>query len=78
MYTPCPKAVLMKEEKLIPDPNGNIELLQQFWSDGLQQSQANPSVIPPLMAFAELSADQDSRNQETAERIQNQYLKEYV
>ena len=78
MYTNQPKSVLMKEEKLIPDPQGNVELVTQFWSDELQQDQAFAGVIPPLMAYAELSTDRDSRNQETAERIKNQYLNEYV
>lgn len=74
IYTHQTRSVIMKNEKLIPDPNGNIEVLQQFWSDELQQTQANPSAVPPLLAYAELSTNRDSRNQETAERIKNQYL----
>jgi len=78
LYSRHSKSILMKEERLVPDPNGNIDLLQQFWSDELQQNQTNPRVVPPLLAFAELSTNKDSRNHETAERIKNQYLNAHV
>jgi hypothetical protein len=74
MYTKENKQVIMKDQKLIPDPNGNIDLMQQFWADALQKNQKYPKVVPPLIAYAELATDRDSRNQETAERIKAYYL----
>jgi len=74
IYTRLDKITLMRAQKLIPDPNGNVEVLNQFWSDGLQQIQQHRNVVPPIMAYAELATSIDSRNQEIAERIKNQYL----
>ncbi|MDN3548826.1 type IV toxin-antitoxin system AbiEi family antitoxin [Mucilaginibacter aquaedulcis] len=72
IYTREPKAVLMKKLHLIPDLNGNIEILEQFWKDN------GPGIhiptVPALLAYAELITSFDSRNQETAERIKMKYL----
>lgn len=74
IYTNLDKSKLMKEEKLIPDPKGNVEVLTQFWRDELQQAQKLMNVVPPILAYAELTTSKDSRNQEVADRIKNQYL----
>jgi hypothetical protein len=74
IYTRQDKSTLMRTEKLVPDSRGNVEVLTKFWSDELQQSQTQKSVVPPLLAYAELATSKDSRNQETAERIKTQYL----
>ncbi|WP_186292754.1 type IV toxin-antitoxin system AbiEi family antitoxin [Mucilaginibacter corticis] len=74
IYTRLDKTNLMKDQKLIPDPKGKVEAISQFWSDDLQQAQEHRNVVPPIMAYAELATSMDSRNQETAERIKNQYL----
>ena len=75
IYTKENKNAFMKQQRLIPDLSGKLEVFQQFWSDELQKVQVNQQVVPPLIAFAELATDKDSRNQETAERIKAKYLK---
>lgn len=75
IYTKENKNVFMKQQRLIPELSGKLEVFQQFWSDELQKAQVNQQVVPPLIAFAELATDKDSRNQETAERIKEKYLK---
>lgn len=75
IYTKENKNVFMKQQRLIPDFSGKLEVFQQFWSDELQNAQVNQQVVPPLIAFAELATDKDSRNRETAERIKEKYLK---
>ncbi|WP_426672098.1 type IV toxin-antitoxin system AbiEi family antitoxin [Mucilaginibacter sp. McL0603] len=74
IYTKESKSSIMKQHKLIPDVAGKVEAFQQFWSDDLQIKQQNPALVPPLITFAELATDKDSRNQETAERIKTNYL----
>ncbi|QEC78599.1 type IV toxin-antitoxin system AbiEi family antitoxin [Mucilaginibacter ginsenosidivorax] len=72
MYTREPKAVLMKKLHLVPDLNGNIEILEQFWKDN--GPGIHTPTVPALLAYAELITSFDSRNQETAERIKMKYI----
>jgi hypothetical protein len=74
LYTKEPKTVLMKMLQLVPDPNGNIEMLEQFWTDAPQAPEGKNGTVPPLLAYAELITSFDSRNRETAERIKLKYL----
>jgi hypothetical protein len=70
IYTLENRAKLMKNLKLVPDIDGNVEILTQFWkSEG-----KDTGVVPPLLAYADLITSFDSRNQETADRIKTQHL----
>ena len=73
IYTEVSPSKLMKELKLIPDKNGSIEIMDQFW---ISQYEPNEIVrtIPFLLAYAELITSFDSRCQETALRIKQKYL----
>ncbi len=62
---------VMKELKLLPDPEGPVEILHQFWKDIPEETQVT---VPPLLAYADLATSLDSRNRETAERLKKQYL----
>jgi hypothetical protein len=64
------KNKLMKSLKLVPDPQGEIEVLDQFWSD----KENKESIVPSLLAYADLITSFDSRNIETANRIKTLYL----
>lgn len=72
IYTREPRAILMKKLHLVPDPNGNIEILEQFWKD--KEPGENAHTVPAILAYAELITSFDSRNQETAERIKIKYI----
>jgi hypothetical protein len=76
LYTSLPKSEVLKLLKIVPDINGNIELLNIFWNDEIafQNSSNEMQVVPPLVAYADLLASHDSRNYETAERIKQKYL----
>jgi len=75
LYTKEDKFALMKKLRLIPDENGPVEMMTQFWEDR-NVTQNTLGTVPPLLAYAELWNSFDSRNQETAERIKNKYLDE--
>ena len=62
---------VIKELKLLPDPEGPVEILHQFWKDIQEETQVT---VPPLLAYADLATSLDSRNRETAERLKKQYL----
>ncbi|MBL4678104.1 MAG: hypothetical protein JKY70_18145 [Mucilaginibacter sp.] len=64
---------LMKKLRLVPDREGDIELLEQFWPDDENDPDADV-IVPPLLAYADLITGYDSRNHEVAERIKDQYL----
>jgi hypothetical protein len=71
IYTKQPKIILMKHLRLVPDPAGNVEILDVFWHDQLNYKQG---LVPPLLAYADLVTSLDSRNRETAVRIKQKYL----
>ncbi|MCW3092202.1 MAG: hypothetical protein JWP81_3271 [Ferruginibacter sp.] len=75
VYTKLPKMELIKELRLVPDKNGQVELMHIFWEDPKPDSDSNKNkTVPPLLAYAELITSLDSRNRETAERLKQQYL----
>jgi hypothetical protein len=69
LYTDLPKTEVIKQLRLVPAQDGEVELLKPFWNidNDIQRT------VPPLLAYAELSASLDSRNQATAERIKEKY-----
>jgi hypothetical protein len=74
LYTNRPKIEVMKELKLVPDPQGKVELMDLFWNEAFYKDKYPPATVPPFLAYAELITSLDSRNRETAERIKQQYL----
>lgn len=67
-YTQEPRRDLMKKYRLIPDQNGEIEVLEMFWKpqDG--------RVVPPLLVYADLVLEGGKRNMETAEMIYHEHI----
>lgn len=63
---------VVKELRLIPDPAGNVILIEQFWQELLSGNTVK--TVPPLLVYAELMVSHDSRNWEVASRIKNKYL----
>jgi len=71
MYAINFRQEVMQELKLLPDPEGPVEILHQFWKD---RPGEKTLTVPPLLAYADLATSFDSRNRETAERLKKQYL----
>ncbi len=79
LYTTLEKLQVMKLLKLVPDPNGNIELLNIFWNNetvNIEKNMDEIQIVPPLIVYADLLGSYDSRNYETAERIKSKYFEE--
>jgi hypothetical protein len=74
LYTVRPKTDIMRELRLVPDPQGKVELMDLFWNETYFKNRDHQTVVPPLLAYAELITSLDSRNRETAERIKQKYL----
>lgn len=62
---------LVKQCRLKPDDDGDIELLEKFWH---WEPGAMPDVAPPLLVYSELLAIMDPRAQETAQLIRERYI----
>ena len=65
-------ATLVQEHRLRADPQGNVEILDTFWT--LPEQDGLPGLVPPLLVYADLMATLDPRNLEAARRIREQHL----
>lgn len=74
VYTAETIGRLMKNWKLIPDPNGQVQVFQKFWMD----NDGEPCHHAPyLLVYADLMLTNDPRCIETAEMIFNEHLKPF-
>lgn len=68
IYTKESRMELIKNYKLMPDKNGNVEVLEMFWEN------TDGKTAPPLVVYADLMLEGGKRNKETAEIIFNEYI----
>ncbi len=61
---------LIARKRWIPDDNGNIEIRQAFWPS---ITEFKP-VVPPLLIYADLIAENDGRCLEVAQTVYERYL----
>jgi hypothetical protein len=72
LYTTETKSELIKNYKLIPDPNGKILVYKKFW----KSNDTNEISAPPLLVYADLMNTGDHRCIETAQKIYNELFKD--
>jgi len=70
IYTNKNKTDIIKEYRLLPDPNGNVIVYEKFWKD----HQENINIVPPVIAYADLIATGNRRCIETAQIIYEQHI----
>ncbi len=70
-----PDSLLVRAD-LRPDPAGEVEWLVPFW--GTRDAAGPKGCVHPMIVYAELLADADPRNVETARRLHEQYLRQIV
>jgi hypothetical protein len=58
------------------DPQGDVEILQTFWSFVSEAQRQN--LVPELLVYADLLTSADERNLETAQLIYDRYLTQLV
>ncbi|RZJ83564.1 MAG: hypothetical protein EOO20_22565, partial [Chryseobacterium sp.] len=68
IYTDQIRTKIIQKLRLIPDENGNVEILEKFWSADEYEFQGQ-NTVPPLLIYADLITTIDSRNQHIAERV---------
>jgi len=72
LYTSRKRLEVMKEIKLLPDPNGNVKLYKKFWNENGDDN----AHVPEILVYADLLNHGDPRNLEIAERIYEQHLQD--
>lgn len=68
IYTKENRMELIKNYKLMPDKNGEVEVLEMFWKEN------EGKTAPPLLLYADLMLEGGKRNKETAEKIYHEYI----
>lgn len=68
IYTTENRKDLIRNYKLMPDKNGDIEVLEMFWK------QENGKTVPPLLVYTDLLLEGGKRNRETAEKIYEEHI----
>ncbi len=68
IYTKENRMDLIKNYKLMPDKNGEVEVLEMFWKIN------EGKTAPPLLVYADLMLEGGKRNKETAEKIYHEYI----
>lgn len=63
---------LVAENRLRPDAEGDIEILDAFWD--FHDEQPMTPTVPPLLVYADLIATLDPRNLDAAKLIHDRYL----
>jgi len=70
LYTKETKMEVIKNYRVLPDPNGYIRVYQKFWGGNERQNET----APPLLVYADLVNTGDKRNIETAQKIYGKFL----
>lgn len=68
IYTTENRMDLIRNYKLIPDKNGEVEVLEKFWKNTIERT------APKLLVYADLMLEGGKRNKETAEKIYHEYI----
>ncbi len=71
LYTEETPNNLIKNYRLIPEPNGNIRVYKKFWNI---EETFNDTVVHPLLAYTDLINTGDRRCMETAQKIYDELL----
>lgn len=71
VFTDLELAEVAKRLRLVPDQNGEVEVLQKFWNTDFE----NTTVAPALLVYADLINSGFGRNIETAKQIREHELR---
>jgi hypothetical protein len=71
LYTRKNRNELMKDFRLIPDPNGDVKIFRAFWKT---KEAVRNNIVHPVLVYADLMNTGNSRCYETAQMIWDKYL----
>ncbi len=67
---------LLLECRLRKDPDGEVEILKQFW--GYDENAEHKDLVHPMLIYADLMATGNQRNIETAKMIYEEYIVQLI
>lgn len=70
VYTTETYTDIIKNYRLVPNDDGNIQVYTKFWSDAGSENY----IAPPLLVYSDLMAQEDKRLRETAQIIYEKYI----
>jgi hypothetical protein len=76
LYTGKLPETLIYENRLRPDPNGEVEIVKPFWN--FEYPEKKEKLVPPLCAYADLMIQADGRTTETAKMVYEKYIDRYI
>jgi hypothetical protein len=76
IYTREPLGELFLKNRIVKDPNGDIEILEAFWK--FEYDWQHHNLVHPILIYADLLATGDERNIETAEIIYEKELTGFI
>lgn len=71
LYTTKNRNELIKDYRIIPDPNGDVKIYRAFWTT---QEAVRNNTVHPILVYADLMNTGNSRCYETAQMIWDKYL----
>lgn len=71
LYTTHGKGSIMKQFRLKPDPDGNVQVYEPFWN--IEEDQ---EIAPPQAIYADLILTGDERNFKIAEKIYGEFIQD--
>lgn len=76
IYTELEFTDLMRELKLIPDKNGEVEIIETFWKEPKNKIShlCKNNIIHPILVYADLMDSTNARYLETAKKIYEDYV----
>lgn len=69
---------LLRDNRFRKDPNGNIHLYRAFWDENQNYKNDDADIVDPMIVYADLIATGDDRNLDTARKIYEKELTEFV
>lgn len=74
IYTEEPTTKLLRGLRMVPDSEGPVEILDQFWTPPPSVDDTKARTVPPLLVYADLLTLDDSRATHIANRIFTDHL----
>lgn len=72
IYSSLPVQELVKQFHIMPDPQGELEILSPFWNEE-QIVSSQEQCVPELLVYAELASSLHSRTREAARHVKNMF-----
>ncbi|ANO49982.1 hypothetical protein BA177_00985 [Woeseia oceani] len=76
LYADKVPATLLLENRLQKVPDGNVEIVKQFWHFDYPEKALQ--IVPPLLVYADLIATGDARNAELARMVYDEHVARHI